>query len=190
MTSAGTETTFAPTVLTQQQYVLLHGILRWLETDGTLEPEALNALRPLLQGEDVTGRRWTYDLETSLWARTDITPWKTGVPRGPLLVAMPAELLEDLRPFLDDVETIKEALRDDQTRAPGKHCATCHAPLSSNSRFCPACGSRQPDTAPVGAGRAAISGFCTNCGQRITSGQNFCPSCGADQRGTTSARLE
>lgn len=50
-------------------------------------------------------------------------------------------------------------------------CPNCHAPLSSNAKFCPSCGYKLADAA----------GLCRNCGARLSPGAKFCPECGTKQ---------
>jgi membrane protease subunit (stomatin/prohibitin family) len=47
-------------------------------------------------------------------------------------------------------------------------CPSCNAPLASNVKFCPECGSKiQADA------------FCSECGAKMQPGAKFCPECGA-----------
>jgi tetratricopeptide (TPR) repeat protein len=49
-------------------------------------------------------------------------------------------------------------------------CVKCGAELAQDAKFCPQCGTKQPETPKVV--------FCTNCGAKLTEDARFCPSCG------------
>lgn len=49
-------------------------------------------------------------------------------------------------------------------------CPNCHTKLSSNSKFCPECGSKIEIKKPA---------FCTQCGEPVAAGAKFCANCGA-----------
>ena len=54
-------------------------------------------------------------------------------------------------------------------------CATCHASLAPEARFCAQCG-----TPAAAAPQAAVSPkFCASCGTKLDGGARFCPGCGS-----------
>lgn len=60
-----------------------------------------------------------------------------------------------------------------QPMEPRRSCVRCGAALSSDARFCPACGQSGRENAP-----AAQVARCDQCGKPIPDGSKFCPSCG------------
>lgn len=46
-------------------------------------------------------------------------------------------------------------------------CVKCHAPLGSEAKFCPKCGTARPQV------------FCTKCGEKLNASAKFCLKCGA-----------
>ena len=46
-------------------------------------------------------------------------------------------------------------------------CLKCHAPLGSEARFCPKCGTARPQV------------FCSKCGEKLNASAKFCLKCGA-----------
>lgn len=68
-------------------------------------------------------------------------------------------------------------------RAPagGWTCPRCGASLQDTQKFCPRCGSGQPEAAPAPAPapkRAPAGWTCPSCGASLQDGQKFCPRCG------------
>jgi uncharacterized OB-fold protein len=51
-------------------------------------------------------------------------------------------------------------------------CPQCNAPLATNTKFCPECGTKIQEKK-----------FCAECGATLTPGVKFCPECGTKAAG-------
>ena len=179
MTSANTNITLTATILSQRDYIFVMNLLREFQADGTLGQDDLNALMALVVGEDLVGQKWIYDADLAKWARTDVQPWQEGEPRGPLLVALPLELWNEIKPVLDQIAGEESDAREAQRPAV---CPTCGSPVEVGGHFCPQCGADIPAAQESTPAAQPAPKFCPNCGNELVFGQKFCTGCGQDMR--------
>ncbi len=82
------------------------------------------------------------------------------------------------------MDTITQTVEySDETQSTAGHsCESCGSPVDDDDRFCPACGTPQPEAAPAAAGKRISRYFaCNNCGAKVATDPDqrsyVCPFC-------------
>ncbi len=83
-----------------------------------------------------------------------------------------------------DITANVQTLDDHTTGAAGHNCENCGSPVEDDERFCPACGTPQPEavaTGPATGQRVARYFACNNCGAKVSTDPSqrsyVCPFC-------------
>jgi len=90
-----------------------------------------------------------------------------------MAAAQSSRTVEEIWAHSKVAEEYREMLQEKSWRE-GVHatCPNCEAPLASNAKFCPECGTKIKSEA-----------YCTECGGKLAPGAKFCAECGAKIQG-------